>query len=97
MFFKLCFRWAQRHLRHALVCPPLEKVVLREPGNLGSPQQIGQLTLEGEPQPELQLPGSGERAAACSYPTAVHVVAQTSSAVALTAGSRQQSSERGPR
>src|SRR5450631_1582895 len=97
MFFKLCFRWAHRHLRHALVCPPLEKVVLREPGNLGSPQQIGQLTLEGEPQPELQLPGRAERVDACSYPNAVNVVAQTSSAVDLTGGSRQQSIERGPR
>ena len=47
------------------------------------------LSLEREPQPELQLPGSTEGVDACSQPDAVHVVACASSAVSLPGGSRQ--------
>jgi hypothetical protein len=48
-----------------------------------------ELSLEREPQPELQLPGSTEGVDACSHPDAVHVVACASSAVNLPGGSRQ--------
>jgi hypothetical protein len=51
--------------------------------------------LEGEPERELQLPGSTERVDARSHSHAVHIVVQTSSAVDLTSGSRHESIQRG--
>jgi len=57
----------------------------------------GRLSLEGEPQPELDLPGSTERVDARSHPDAVHVVPFASSAVNLPRGSRQKAIERVPR
>ena len=55
-----------------------------------------ELSLEREPQPELQLPGGAERVNACSYPNAVYVVTGGSGPIDLSRGSRQQSIERGP-
>jgi hypothetical protein len=63
----------------------------------GSQWQTGKLSLEGEPQSELDLPGGTERVDACSYPTAVYVVRGGSGPIDLSRSSRQQSIERGPR
>jgi hypothetical protein len=73
------------------------KVALRERGNLGSPRRTGQLSLEGEPQPEFDLPGCTQRVDACSYPNAVDIMAGGSSSIDLSGCSRQQSVQRGPR
>jgi len=57
----------------------------------------GRLSLEGEPQPELDLPGGTERVNSRSDPNTVHVVPGRSGSIDLSRGSRQQSIERGRR
>jgi hypothetical protein len=56
-----------------------------------------ELSLESEPQPELDLAGGAEQVDACSYPNAVYVVPGGSGSIDLSRGSRQQSIERSPR
>src|ERR1700674_5361901 len=63
---------------------------LSEAGKKGV-QATGQLSLEGEPQPELDLAGGTERVNACPHPDAVYVVSNGSGSVDLSSGSGQTS------
>jgi hypothetical protein len=65
-----------------------EKVVAGCRQTNGSSIKVGRL--EGEPQPELDLPGRAERIDACSYPNTVYVVPSGSYSIDLSRGSRQQ-------